>query len=275
LIQAISAGLIKGDDVFYVNADDTHKGMVTKLKIAEEYGFNVLAPNYNNFKSADFVGYMSKMVETNTARGVIIILDTLKKFCEMMDKKIASGFMNKCREFGAAGGTLIMLAHCNKNRNADGKLVYGGTSDAVDDADCAYTLDTLETNQSGKRVLFENIKKRGDVALEAGYEYSIVEGLTYQQLLDSVRSLDTSEAVQVRQSKQGADKMQDEKNIIDGIKAVINKGITHKNRLIDAVHQSGGFSKRRIKFVLDDYTGQNWRLLPGEKNAKNYTLGEN
>ena len=33
LIESIKAGRVKGDDVYYINADDTYKGLVTKLEI--------------------------------------------------------------------------------------------------------------------------------------------------------------------------------------------------------------------------------------------------
>ena len=37
-----------------------------------------------------------------------------------------------------------MLAHTNKNRDSAGKVVFGGTSDIVDDVDCAFTLGSVD-----------------------------------------------------------------------------------------------------------------------------------
>ena len=39
LIEKIKTGEIDPADIYYINADDTHKGLVYKLKLAERYGF--------------------------------------------------------------------------------------------------------------------------------------------------------------------------------------------------------------------------------------------
>ena len=52
-----------------------------------------------------------------------------------MDKKLSSKFGRMMREFVSKGGTIIMLAHTNKNRYSNGKVIFSGTSDIVDDVD--------------------------------------------------------------------------------------------------------------------------------------------
>ena len=187
LIEAINAGNIKAEDVYYINADDNYKGLVHKLELAEKHGFQMIAPGFKDFDTASFGFYLAQLMATNEARGKVIILDTLKKFTNIMDKKLASDFGKQMRMFVTNGGTIIMLAHTNKNRDADGKVVFSGTSDIVDDVDCAYTLD-VNDDKSGltdKAVLFENIKSRGDVAQEAAYKY-LAKPSHYQELLYSV-----------------------------------------------------------------------------------------
>ena len=51
LIESINAGTIDPDRVFYVNVDDNLKGLTQKLRIAEEYGFHMLAgpPTYATY----------------------------------------------------------------------------------------------------------------------------------------------------------------------------------------------------------------------------------
>ena len=60
---------------------------------------------------------MIELAETGQAKGVIIILDTLKKFTDLMQKKEATQFGIISRGFVAAGGTLICLAHTNKHKS--------------------------------------------------------------------------------------------------------------------------------------------------------------
>jgi len=190
LIEGIEAGEIAGDAVFYINADDSYKGLVNKLELAEKHGFNMLAPGHMGFESKQFVTYLRKMISEGSASGKIIILDTLKKFTDTMDKKIASDFMRAGREFVSNGGTLILLAHTNKKRDNDGKPIYGGTSDIVDDVDCAYILDPVKPGpfDSHKTVLLENIKSRGDVERSVGYSY-LIDPHDYGELLNSVKPI--------------------------------------------------------------------------------------
>ena len=156
LIEAMKKGEIKADDVFYINADDNYKGLVTKLEIAEKYGFNMLAPSFNGFEASKFMDYLSQLILTDDAKGKVLILDTLKKFTNIMDKKVASDFGVYMRSFVSKGGTIIMLAHTNKHRDDEGKVVFSGTSDIVDDVDCAYTIDVSENgNQETKTIIFE------------------------------------------------------------------------------------------------------------------------
>lgn len=195
LIDAIKRGVIEAKDIYYVNADDNHKGLTYKIELAETCGFQLLAPGYKGFQSDRLSSYINAMINNNTASGTIIVLDTIKKFADIMDKKRGSKFGETLRQFSMHGGTVIGLAHVNKHRDDNGQVVYSGTTDLVDDCDCAYTLDVLNTNKtSGLRtVKFTNIKNRGDVALEAVYEYNYSEGLSYGGKLHSVRPLSDDE----------------------------------------------------------------------------------
>ena len=278
LIESIKAGRISGENVYYINADDDYKGLVYKTSLAEKHGFQMLAPGHNNFESVALQGYMRQMIDDETASGTVIILDTLKKFTDLMEKKKGSAFMNRAREYVSNGGTLIMLAHTNKNRDADGKAVFGGTSDVVDDCDCAFILDEVAKTNTTKQVLFENIKCRGDVANELAFSYSVEEGKHYQYRLESVELADKNATAKAKEEKIAADARAKDQEVIDAITEAIDQGITQKTPLIVAAHDCSGISKRRLTTVLTRYKGTDfskgdlWREEVGDKNAKNYHL---
>ena len=69
LIESIKAKRIKGENVYYINADDTYKGLVTKLEIAERYGFQMIAPSHGGFETNQFQSYVRKMIDEKTAHG--------------------------------------------------------------------------------------------------------------------------------------------------------------------------------------------------------------
>jgi len=117
LRDQISKGLIQGTQVFYVNADDNFKGMTEKLEIAEKFGLQVFVPNFNGFVVDKMLPLMKSLAKSGQAHGIIFVLDTLKKFTNLMDKQTSSEFGNTAREFIAAGGSLVVLAHTNKHKD--------------------------------------------------------------------------------------------------------------------------------------------------------------
>jgi hypothetical protein len=279
LIEAINKGNIKGDDVFYINADDNFKGLLNKLQLAEKYKFHMIAPGFKDFNTIHFGNYLTQLMEANESRGKVIILDTLKKFTNIMDKNISSGFARQMRMFVTKGGTIIMLAHTNKNRDNDGKVVFSGTSDIVDDVDCAYTLDVNDNNSglTEKAVIFENIKSRGDVAKQAAYKY-LVKASDYEELLDSVCEISEGDAKIARAQIIMDELLSKNEDIIEAITDVINSGVTLKTELIRITKEQCGSSANKVSAALKAHTGKRyidghrWSEYKGEKHAKLYRL---
>lgn len=275
LVEAIKKGAIKASDLYYFDLDDTQRGLTEKLKIAEEIGFHILCDGYRGFKVAAFISHIEELCKNNQARGVVLVLDTLKKFTDLMDKRRASKWGEVIRRFVAKGGTLIGLAHVNKNPGRDGKSVYSGTTDIIDDADCAYVLDVVSTDDKTKIkvVEFENKKRRGNVVNRISYSFSIEDGLSYQELLASVCLVDEPELVAVKQ----AAAIKSDADIINAVIAGIKDGITTKMRLRDAVSDRIGCSKRAAIKVIEKYAGTDplthkWTYAVGERGAQVFRL---
>ena len=274
LIQSIIAERIKGENVIYINADDTYAGFIQKLELAEKYGFHMLMPNQNNFEPQALQGYLRQMIDDDTARNSIVVLDTLKKFTDLMDKKAGSGFMGRVREFISAGGTVISLAHTNKNKNGEGKSVFCGTSDVVDDCDCVFILDTVSTTDSLKVVLFENIKNRGNVAKELAVSYSVAQGVTYQQRFDSVKIGSETEALKAKVEIAVNAELNHDKKAIQAITKALEaeQGSCTKTELLKLAQMLSDVSRRFLQKTLEKYTGSLWSESTGDKNTHSYQL---
>lgn len=278
LMEKIKAGDINGEDVFYINADDTYRGLVYKLKLAEKHGFQMLAPGHNGFKAAELASYLFQMINSESAKGKVLILDTVKKFTDLMNKKTASEFGESVRQFVSHGGTVICLAHVNKHRDDEQKVVYSGTTDLVDDADCAYTLDTLtEEKTTGLRtVRFENFKSRGDVTSEAVYRYNYADDTPYHARLESVEEVGAEERAKAEQRKRLESILERNQQAIEAIKDCIRDGITQKTALIKTAHENSGVSKSKISKALSEHTGSNvaenqfWHINVEDNNAHVY-----
>lgn len=280
LIDAIKRGEIDPKNIYYIDADDHHKGLIHKLKLAEQYGFKLLAPSYNGFKPEMLVAILSAMVLQDKAHGKILILDTAKKFTDIMDKKKGSAFGESVRQFVMHGGTVISLAHTNKHRNDEGELIYAGTSDLVDDCDAAYTLDEVSADKATgiKTVKFTNFKARGDNALEAVYEYNFSEGLSYLQRLESVRSLSPAETDAVAKRRVLDTMLERNRDAVDAIIATIRAGTTNKTKLMKTAIDTSCLSKSVVMRALKEHTGksiadyQYWHVNVEDKNAHVYQL---
>jgi len=269
IIEGIKRGNINPSRLYYLNMDDTSKGLLQKLHLAEEYGFHMLSEGHLDFNVNQFLGIVTKMIEEDQCRDVIIILDTLKKFTNLMDKVSSSAFSKVIRRFIVKGGTLIALAHTNKKPGADGKPVYGGTTDIIDDADCAYTLAPLASEASERVVEFANIKRRGNVAMNAAYSYIFENNAGYNEILLSVRPVDP-EQIEI---KKHAEVLKSDAEVIAAIRACIKDGINTKMKLAEAVADLTGISKRSALKIIERHTGSDpathlWSFTVQERGAK-------
>ena len=281
LRDQISKGLIQGNQVFYVNADDNFKGMTEKLEIAEEFGLQVFVPNFNGFGVDQMLPFMKSLAKSGQAHGIIFVLDTLKKFTNLMDKQTSSEFGNTAREFIAAGGSLIVLAHTNKHKDAEGKGIYSGTSDIVDDADCVFIIDKLSESDefAGKKttVEFSNRKSRGDVASRLGFTYS-TGGQSYSDLLDSVIRIDEKTLKGSKQQIEAEKQLASDTGIIEAACLAIKAGINTKDALIKEIKRTTSESTASARRIIEGRTGSNyaqghrWAVETGGHNAKIFSV---
>ena len=278
LVQQVKAGEIDGSKIHYVNADDHYKGSVEKLELLEPHKINVLIPNQNNFDTDKLTQLIGQLTKDNEAMGQVIILDTLKKFTDLMDKKAATAFGKLARSFVGAGGTIITLAHTNKNRNDEGKRVFGGTSDILDDCDCSYVIDGGGPDGHNKyRAIFDNNKARGDVAQKVAFQYSKLDGCTYEQLLNSIVRLGKKEAKAADKENQLRKDIRVDKTTVDAILEALGDGELSTQAILSHVTEETPIGRRPAKIALIKWTGEDydqghrWTFRRGEKNEKLYT----
>ena len=130
--QMAAAGL----DVFYINADANPAQLKYQQVIADRAGFMVLAPDAKD--EGGVAGIMDKLVELSkldtSLTGMALIVDTVKKFVDMLSKGELKKFLSLIRKLVAKGATVCLLAHTNKYL-VDGKLIYEGTADLRADID--------------------------------------------------------------------------------------------------------------------------------------------
>ena len=273
LVEAIKEGRVDPSKVYYLNMDDSAKGLLEKNRIAEEFNFHMLAEGQRDFSAREFISIVRDMIENDQARGVVIILDTLKKFVDLMDKGRTSAFTNVIRPFVMKGGTVIALAHTNKNPGKDGKPVYGGVSDILNDIDCAYTIAPVSAEGGVKVVEFANVKRRGSVIDSTAYSYCVGNGIPYNEILLSVQLVDQTALDPLKQ----AEAIKSDAEVISAVTACIGEGVCSKMLLADATAKRVGISKRAAIQVIEKYTGEDpalhrWTFSVRDRGAKVFAL---
>ncbi len=274
LMEAIRSGRILGGNLYYMNADDSSSGVADKMRLLEEVGAHMLVPGLRGFTAGKLLELMRDMVKTNRCRGVVIVVDTLKKVVDTMDKRDSAAFGGVVRECVAQGATFIGLGHTRKNPSSTGKLVHGGTTDLVEDADAACILTPLNirTGEGEKVVQFLSIKRRGDNVDEA---FAYAEGGTasYDELMASVRRVDPDKLDHfVVEAEERSDEP-----VIEVVIGCIAKGVVQKMALADAVGRQAKISNRAAIKVIERYQGDDptqhrWTYSVGERGAKLYRL---
>lgn len=256
LTEAIEQGRINPSTVYYLNMDDGNQGLLEKVRTAEDFDFHIIAGGYKTFKAEAFLDYIRELIDRNEAKNAILILDTLKKFVDLMSKKSCREFSNIAREFASKGGTLIALAHPNKNRAQDGKLIPGGTSDIKDDFDCVYMLDKIGEDPKIKTVEFVRTKRRGNVIDKVAYSYCNDRESSYIDRLFSVRLVDEEKIDAIKH----AELLQKDTDLIKIIIEIIRQGINSKMELAKAAAERASISQRDALKVIDRYTGKDLSL---------------
>ena len=139
---------------------------------------------------------------------------------------------------------MIALAHTNKHVGADGKAIYSGTTDIVDDSDCCFVIDKISEDESKgittHTVEFSNIKARGDVSSKIGFTYEKVYGQQYIALLDSVKCLDKTNLEEVKQQSIIKAALNEDEVIIKAVYKLIEESIVTKDKIIKGVFEISG-----------------------------------
>lgn len=183
-------------NVYYFNEDDSAFGSVSKSEIFQDLPINFITGSEQEkdsfySKPSDLYDVMDALIQGGQANGVVIILDTLKKFMDVMRKGGQSSVgdkMQKFRAFTQAGGTIIGLAHANKGRDEEGRPIFAGVQDLEDDIDQMYFLSPETEKEDTEQVVAITLgKERYPAHSRQLLTYSKPEGARLPELMNSCK----------------------------------------------------------------------------------------
>jgi hypothetical protein len=256
--RSILDNTIRGEDVVYVNLDDSAIGLAEKAEILA--GLNI-----KMIKEFDR-DMLYSMIDENVAKGKVIIIDTVKKIVNLMEKAQVTGMMKHFKNFTHAGGTMILIAHSNKNLGSDGIPVLEGVGDLKNDADCVVRV------QRHKDIITmsNDDKSRSYVELEAIFQASDTKN--YKSLMYSIKQLSGQEAEDLKKQREQECFKEDNYKLIETIMEMIGLFSVQKTKLVKDLIDDTGYSRRFIVTTLELFEGDLWDLEKGDNNSKNYSL---
>lgn len=275
-LDAIEAGRVDPSNLFYVNADDSSAGLAVKLRLMQDVGAHMLVPGYERLKTDQLVSTLIEAVDGGSARGTCVVIDTLKKFTDLMDKRRTSEFAQVCRRYVMAGGTIVALGHTAKNPNSDGTPRYQGTTDILEDFDAVYVAQPLTSKaKADQRVVKLTRKKcRADSPETVAYAYATDPGISYQEKLASVRPVDPDDLSDYTvENEDVSDPL-----VMDAIVRLIKAGsVCGQMALAKAAAKECGVSHRAAIDVLNRYAGNTpnehlWNFDKGPRGVRIYRL---
>jgi archaellum biogenesis ATPase FlaH len=287
LFQAIRNNLISGENVIYFNEDDGAKGVIQKAKMGKLHQMTMVtlanSPDPSLRTTPDALRLLNSIREEGEADGKIVICDTLKKFAPVLNKGDMREVLHVFREFAAAGGTVILLGHCNKHRTMDGRLVYEGVGDLKADVDNMFGLDPVNDKFSVyQELLVINEKDRSQISFEGGFKYKQTSSVVdYEESVDSVEfmspddisELKTKQRSQINIAKAQA-KYEDEYILLSSVMFRSGKSYSQSelyDLLKDKDVNPNGCTKKMLRVCIELLKGSNLTLeRRGEHGKKFY-----
>ena len=269
LLQIAAEMARDGYNVVYVNADVNPADAKAMYGMAKDHGFHMIFPDLaeGNLSMTDVV----KDLEILAASGAdlnnrVFIYDTLKKMTEVISKGDSKGLYKTFRRLSGMGLTQCALAHTNKYKDAEGKLIYEGTGDLRADVDELIYLEPSK-NDGDKTML---VSTRADKV--RGTFEPITFHISADRRVSRVGYIDVGE--EAKRSKQYAK----DRPFIEAILDVLSCGdAMNQSQVVKACHDSYGSAPKQTIRVLHSYCSSecarhHWDKQTGfAKNAIKFT----
>jgi hypothetical protein len=155
-----------GYNLYYINCDASPSDLKRHFEHARGNKYKLIAPDAIPGKSPrdvllEFKEYLESGTDLSKA---VIILDTLKKFVDVIEKRAAKELYSLLRGLTVRGCTVILLGHCNKHLDKDNRTIYEGTADLRNDLDELIYLDAQKDEaKSLLRITTRPDKVRADI----------------------------------------------------------------------------------------------------------------
>ena len=257
----------KGLRVFYVNCDTGGADAKQFHAHSAEHGYTLLLPDIATGGSVDLI--LSNLENMAASAGdfsdSVIVLDTLKKFTDVLSKQRVKETFNLFRRLTAKSMTVVCNAHTNKYYDHEGFPIFEGVGDVRADCDdLLYFIPQRNEDESLTVSTKPSSKVRGNFK---PITFTISQDRHVSQRQDYV---------DVADARQRALERENDSPTIEVITEAIRAEHFTEARIIAYAKDSGtGIGKRSILRVLRRYRGELWVMeRTFQCNARQYFLIE-
>mgnify|MGYP005636085375 CR=1 FL=1 len=238
LFMELARELASENLVVYINMDISGVGSRRHWKQAEESGIHWVTPD---LKGSNINKLMSDLYASplEDLKNTVIIIDTLKKLTDMIDKRKSKGLYKSLRRLTSKGATVICLCHTNKYKDADGNAIYEGTGDLRSDVDNMIYLEPFHEGTKLRSLSTRPDKVRG------AFEPITFEFDDNRRMKVADEFIDTNTLIQAAKDQEG----------IDEVNAAIKAGCLRQNELVKYVGETYGRNRKRVLRILTNYGG--------------------
>jgi len=251
-----------GYQVVYVHADTNPADAKRMHEIARQHNVRYLTPDLKVGKRMlDVVEELEKLASSDAdLSGWVFIFDTLKKMTNVIQKSALRDLLMFLRKLSARGMTIIVLAHTNKYKNAEGEYQYEGTADLEADVDELIYFEPRENPDGSLTVSTRCAKRRANIVpmtWDIGKDRSVTR---------------RDEYVDVAGEAQKAKQREEDSAVIEAVTECLSAGSKKQVEIITHC-QPLKITEKRVRRVLIAYSGELWKAEKlFEKNAWRYHL---
>jgi KaiC/GvpD/RAD55 family RecA-like ATPase len=248
--------------VLYVDADSNPSDVKRMHAHAMKHGIRYITPDYIEGGSAEkTLRDLEALAKSDADLGFhVLVIDTLKKFANVIHKAGMRTLMKLFRKLSSKGMTVILLAHTNKYRDAEGSLIFEGVQDLKSDCDEMIYFEPRENPDGSLTVSSRRDKTR-----------ALIERFTWTIHRDRTITRENEYVDVLAESRQAAMRERDEP-VIEAISEALSNGAKKQVELIEHCRQFRQ-TEKRVRAVLREYSGELWRAEKlFERNAWRYEL---
>jgi hypothetical protein len=239
LFMELARELAEDHTVVYINMDIAGSGSKRHWTQAKESGVEWVTPD---LKNTNINHLMSSLYSAHVGdlKNTVIIIDTLKKLTDMIDKRKSKALYKNLRKLTSKGATVICLCHTNKYKDSDGNYIYEGTGDLRSDVDNLIYLEPFHEGSNLRTLSTRPDKTRG------AFEPITFEFDDNRRMKVADEFIDANTMVQESADKEG----------IDEVNQALRAGCLKQAEIVDYVKEHHGRNAKRVRRILTSYGGE-------------------